>query len=645
MSYHKVLWATLVLVILQPLSGWSQAYIYAQLQGQPLMNTTGWTLNGLAGIGDTNGDVDTFSNELILMPPVNASSGGIFYDQPLDLSICTKWVAEFDFRIYDGNAADGIAFCFLSIPPSGFVSGGGIGIPTNGTGLKVVFDQYDNGCGINPEIQVYSGPGYDECFPTLFKVTNSAGNLNFIRSNTYNAARIEYDSGYVTVTVNNVVWHNRVYAPANYVGYLGFTSGTGALNDRHSIRNVIIYTDGSALQGFNSEDSLSLQPVMRWNCYTDSLWIKTEGKFICSSIDTLGSEFRLYDPNGILIPITRVQTPCATGRGDSILVRLGQRIIRNGDYHLVVRLGLDTNPILGDCFTQIDEFDTLIIRIDNCYEYNLPIHIRNVTVHPDNRLVTVTWHKPLDLRPDFFKAYRLQRNDEIFGDRWFDIGYFTTLDDTVHTVTVPDPVVEAKDFRIILQIHMNPDAPPGDSVANILLRALGDTLQNDTASLASVSWLSYSKAWPNPTYELWLSKPILADPDSQLVGQTSDTLIRFSKPLPKGTYRIWIKTTNPVDLRYSRSNYLDFEVRELDLEVYNVVTPNGDGINETFTINHILRFPEARVQLFNRWGQVVLNQSPYRNDFNGSMLEAGTYYYLVERAGRPSLSGAIQLLK
>jgi len=645
LSGRSFLWGALGILLLNAHQGRTQGFVYAQLQGQPLMNTTGWTMNGLAGIGDTNGDVDTFSNELILMPPVNGSSGGIFYDLPLDLSLCTRWFADFEFRIFDGTAADGIAFCFLSIPPSGFVSGGGIGIPTNGTGLKVVFDPYDNGCGANPEIQVYSGPGYDECFPTLFKVTNTAGNLNFIRSNNYNSAQIEYDSGYVTVTVNNVIWHNRVYAPANFVGYLGFTSGTGAQNDRHSIRNVTIYTDGSALQGFNSEDSLSLNPVMRWNCYTDSLWVKTRGKFICSSVDSLGSEFRLYDPNGLLLPISRIETPCRNGRSDSILIRLGQEIILNGDYHLVIRLGLDQDPILGDCFSRIDEFDSLIIRVDNCYEYNNPVHVRNVSVFPDNSQVTVAWHQPVNLRPDFFKAYRLQRNQEVFGNQWYDIGYFVDIEDTVYNVTVPNPVSEARDFRIILQIHRNPDAPPGDSVSNILLRALGDTLRNDTALEATVSWLSYAKAWPNPVYQLWLSKPILNDPDSLNLVQTTDTLFRFAKPWQQGLYRIWVQSKNPDDGRYARSNFLDFEVKEPDLEVYNIMTPNGDGTNETFSIRNIHRYPEAKVQIFNRWGQQVLNQSPYQNDFDGNGLEAGTYYYLIERAGRPTLSGALRLHK
>jgi gliding motility-associated-like protein len=219
------------------------------------------------------------------------------------------------------------------------------------------------------------------------------------------------------------------------------------------------------------------------------------------------------------------------------------------------------------------------------------------------------------------------------------------MDDTVHTVLVPDPTREARDFRIILQMHLNPDALPGDSVSNILLRSEGDTLGNDTALQATISWLNYAKAWPNPLYQLWLGKPLPNDPDSLQIGQTTDTLWRFTKPLQEGAYRIWVHSLHPDDARYARSNYLDFSVKEPDLQVFNVMTPNGDGRNETFTIRNIERFPQAKVQIFTRWGQLVLNQSPYLNDFEGNGLEAGTYYYLIERAGRPTLSGALRLNK
>lgn len=184
------------------------------------MNTAGWSLIGAAGIGDTNGDVDTFSNEMILVPPTNNNSGAVFYNQPLDLSLCTRWSARFDFRMWEGTAADGIAFCFLDIPPAGFISGGGIGIPTNGNGLKVVFDTWDNGCGANPEVQIYSGPGYNECIAGIVKVNNTNGNLSFMRSNNYHAVQVDYDSGFVSVMIDSVVWLSGVYAPANYVGYL-----------------------------------------------------------------------------------------------------------------------------------------------------------------------------------------------------------------------------------------------------------------------------------------------------------------------------------------------------------------------------------------------------------------------------------------
>lgn len=224
----------------------AQTYVFAQLQGQPTMSTAGWNLTGAAATGDTPGDADAFSNELILTQATGNSSGAIFFAQPLNLTVCAKWKAEFEFRMYDGSAADGIAFCFLDVPPTGFVSGGGVGIPATANGLKVVFDSFDNGCGLNPEIQILTGPGYSECPATgitLAKVNNSGGNLSFLRSNAYNSAVITYDNGNVVVTVNGTTWLTATGMNANFSGYLGFTASTGGSNDRHSIRNVTVYTE------------------------------------------------------------------------------------------------------------------------------------------------------------------------------------------------------------------------------------------------------------------------------------------------------------------------------------------------------------------------------------------------------------------
>ena len=109
-------------------------YIFAQLKGAPL-NTRGWSLKGDASVANV---VNNDKSELLLCS-TKGVSGAAFYTQPINLSLCSKWKAEFDFRMYDGSGADGLAFCFLDIPPTGFVTGAGLGIPLSANGLKICF--------------------------------------------------------------------------------------------------------------------------------------------------------------------------------------------------------------------------------------------------------------------------------------------------------------------------------------------------------------------------------------------------------------------------------------------------------------------------------------------------------------------------
>jgi len=233
---------TAIIVFSCALTAHAQTYVFAQLQGFITMNTTGWNLNGAAAVGDTPGDIDPFNNELVLTPPVQNTNGGIFYGTPINLAMCTRWTAEFDYRVWDGTGADGLAFCFLPNPPVGFLIGSDMGLPPNAPGLKVVFDSFDNCGNMNPELQIFEGTGYGECIAGISKIDNALGNMWFLRSTNYNAARITYDNGLIQVYVNNNLMLSANF-PINYVGYMGFTASTGNSTDRHSIRNVNIYTE------------------------------------------------------------------------------------------------------------------------------------------------------------------------------------------------------------------------------------------------------------------------------------------------------------------------------------------------------------------------------------------------------------------
>ena len=220
----------------------AQTYVFAQLNGSPNVNTTGWNLTGNAVAGDTQGDADANSDEIILVGTGINQSGGIFYTTAINPLICSKWTVEFDYRIYDGNAADGLAFCFLDVPPSGFVNGQGIGIPSSANGLKVVLDTWNNCGGPNPELQIYYGVGYNECATGIVKIDNSNNTLNFVRNTNYQHVKITYLNGVVTLFINNTQYLTANFT-INFSGYMGFTASTGNYYDNHSLKNVIIYTE------------------------------------------------------------------------------------------------------------------------------------------------------------------------------------------------------------------------------------------------------------------------------------------------------------------------------------------------------------------------------------------------------------------
>lgn len=240
---------------------YGQTYIFAELNGSPNINTSGWNLTGNAYAGDTPGDADANADELILTNAANSQSGGVFWGEPIDPSICTKWIVEFDYRIWGGSAADGIAFCFLDVPPAGFVSGGGVGIPGTANGLKVILDTWNNCGGPNPELQIYNGVGYNECAPGIFKVDNSAGTLGFVRNSAYQPAKITYDNGTIEFYINNILYLS-AFSPIAFSGYMGFTASTGGANDQHSVKNVIIYTEQAESDaGPVSASTCSNQPI------------------------------------------------------------------------------------------------------------------------------------------------------------------------------------------------------------------------------------------------------------------------------------------------------------------------------------------------------------------------------------------------
>lgn len=79
----------------------------------------------------------------------------------------------------------------------------------------------------------------------------------------------------------------------------------------------------------------------------------------------------------------------------------------------------------------------------------------------------------------------------------------------------------------------------------------------------------------------------------------------------------------------------------------NIVTANGDGINEYFVIFNAELMPLNYLRVFNRWGNVVFEESFYRNTYSPFDLTDGVYFYefYPDGLGGRKEMGYFQLVK
>jgi gliding motility-associated-like protein len=74
------------------------------------------------------------------------------------------------------------------------------------------------------------------------------------------------------------------------------------------------------------------------------------------------------------------------------------------------------------------------------------------------------------------------------------------------------------------------------------------------------------------------------------------------------------------------------------LDIFNGISPNGDGINDTWVIEGIEKFPDNDVMIFNRWGDKIIDIQNYNNtsavwkgtNKNNKLVPDGTYYYIIK---------------
>jgi gliding motility-associated-like protein/uncharacterized repeat protein (TIGR01451 family) len=70
-------------------------------------------------------------------------------------------------------------------------------------------------------------------------------------------------------------------------------------------------------------------------------------------------------------------------------------------------------------------------------------------------------------------------------------------------------------------------------------------------------------------------------------------------------------------------------IKVLPFFIPNVITPNGDGFNDTFEIKGLNKFLRNELLIFNRFGDHLYKKVDYKNDWAAKGLVDGTYFYIL----------------
>jgi uncharacterized repeat protein (TIGR01451 family)/gliding motility-associated-like protein len=139
--------------------------------------------------------------------------------------------------------------------------------------------------------------------------------------------------------------------------------------------------------------------------------------------------------------------------------------------------------------------------------------------------------------------------------------------------------------------------------------------------------------------------------------------VNVAKGTPTGSYQITYQICDVINPSVCDNAIINITVTDgCEMVVPTGFSPNGDSYNERFEIPCIEKYPDAKIEIFNRWGNLVFKKEHYGNvdfwgeanawwdgtssnnwDIGGDKLPPGTYFYVLDlgNGAKKPLAGSI----
>ncbi len=600
---------------------------------------------------------DSTDNWFILTPDLTTKRGTVWYNDKLNLNekFDIEFLAYFGWRNdntpggYYYTGADGIVFA-LQQAGSTYTGTAGDGIGYQGTtpSLGIEFDTWQNtyfSDPVNDHTAILRNGVVDHAqVNTLIGPVQASYTNADIEDSTVHYIRITWDPAYDSIKVFFDCYLRMALKydiitnifPSDPNVWWGFTSGTGGARNRHMVRLTETI--------FVTENDTAI-------CKGDTIQIdasKSGGDQYVWSPDYGISNDTIYNP--LFYPETTTtyylnfKDFCNTDRYDTITV----------DVSTIVPLNIpDASVCEGEAHTfdagaGYDTYDwsngsnSQSIMVSNDGKYRITVtdgicdftDTVDLTVFPlpdiDFTGDTLTGCEELTVNFTDNTGGSLQSWEWDFGDgnsssqqnpsHIYSAGTY----DVTLTVTTSDNCSDIYTINNMIDAYLQPDA---SFVADPEITPVSQPV------ISFINNSSNGQTW------LW----DFGD------GSTSTEESCTHTYSSAGTYNVclYASTSNGCNDSYC------FEVMVIEdsLTIPNVITPNGDAVNDYFKITNIENYISSHMIIFDRWGKKVYEADNYNNStvkWAAEKDEDGVYYYVLTYHGYlkdGGISGTITVLR
>lgn len=387
----------------------------------------------------------------------------------------------------------------------------------------------------------------------------------------------------------------------------------------------------------NSDASVTLTPFNELNCPSPPIQFPVRINVELQTETPIGKEILCSNlADEISYHITNTNGSVYTWESDFGNIKNGQGTNKisvdwpgNGQYHLWVKeqsTTIDTvcygvsDSLLVNLFTDSTklEIDYSGVLNEDPGSYELQWFVSDTSrVIDDIQIFNST-----ELYPDW----------TIKDTRDKAVNYFSFTDTTMNYIPMSFKITSTNRCQQLIESEIH---------STVFLEGKVDSSSNSM----TLTWTPYV-GWDNiEQYEVWYSK----DNEDQLIRVASfkpgENLWANNWGTDAFNHHYRIRALHGSYPFESWSNQLTLTFNH-PLEIPNVFTPNGDGINDSFDFPNLELYHKNELQIYDRTGVEVFSKNNYDGGWSGGNLSSGVYYYsFTENRNQKTYKGWVQILK